>query len=140
MGIRPGDRSSRSGEYTEFRVHENPPTTEGSDEQISAEIYAESGDAVEVEFCEQEPLKRVTYVLSLDGHQPNNGVVRVDSPLGRVLLGAAVGDDLQLPDTNDNVIVIGIFKGIDEPRRPSAPTGLSPKPRWPKPALRLISL
>jgi hypothetical protein len=80
----------------------------------------EPGDAVEVEFTEQEPPKRATYVIS--SHHTGNGVVQIDSHIGRVLLGAAVGDDLVCPDTNESIIVMGIFKGWGESEE-SAPIG-----------------
>lgn len=76
----------------------------------------EVGDAIEIELSEQDPPQRVTYLLSLVSHNLNNGVVRVDSPIGQLLLGAAVGDDLQLPDSGEPAIVVGIFKGRGEPQ------------------------
>jgi hypothetical protein len=61
----------------------------------------------------------------MNSHHTGNGVVGIDSPIGKVLLGAAVGDDLLFPDTNESIIVMGIFKGRDEPE-PLPPMGHSP--------------
>jgi hypothetical protein len=55
-------------------------------EYVSVELCAEPGDGVEIEFSERDPTKRESFVISLDSHNPNNGVVRVDSPLGQMLL------------------------------------------------------
>jgi very-short-patch-repair endonuclease len=122
MGIRPGNGATTgSHQFTEHRVLENAPTSKAAEEQVSAELFAEPGDAVEIEFSEREPPKRATYSISLNSHHPNNGIVRVDSPIGQILLGASVGDDLQFPETNENVIVIGIFKARGETPSPSSP-------------------
>ncbi len=79
---------------------------------------------MEIEFSEQEPPKRETYLISLSSHNPSSGIVRVNSPLGQMLLGVGVGDDLQFPETKENVMVIGIFKGRGE----SQPSGSSDAP------------
>jgi len=125
LGIRPGNGSTLSGEYTEHRVYESSRSQESEEEQISSGLVVEPGDAVEVVFTEQEPPKRATYVISLNSHHAGNGVVQIDSLIGRVLLGAAVGDDLVFPDTNESIIVMGIFKGRDGPE-PLPPFGYSP--------------
>ena len=127
LGIRPGSSTVSWGEYTEHRIFENAPSYDTEEEQVSNGLVVEPGDSVEVEFSEQEPPKRATYVISLNSYQTGNEVVRIDSPVGRMLLGAAVGDDLIFPDTNGNIIVTGIFKGIDQ-SQPSSPTGFSASP------------
>jgi very-short-patch-repair endonuclease len=125
LGIRPGNASTLSGEYTQHRVYESPRSQESEEEQTSNGLIVQPGDAVEVEFTEQEPPRRETYVISMNSHHTGNGVVGIDSPIGKVLLGAAVGDDLLFPDTNESIIVMGIFKGRDEPE-PLPPMGHSP--------------
>jgi very-short-patch-repair endonuclease len=111
MGIQPGNAPHLSHAYTEHRVLTEPPILSTHRPGLDAGISAEAGDAVEVEFTDEDPSKRVTFLLSLVTHDPNNGVVKIDSPIGRALLGAAVGDDLQLGENGDTVIVLGIFKG-----------------------------
>jgi len=129
LGIQPGTGTAASHQYTEYRVFEQAPTWSAGEEQVSPGMCAEAGDAVEIEFSEQEPPKRATYLISLNSHDPSSGVVRVDSSIGKVLLGAGVGDDLQIPETNENVIVTGIFKGRGEEHdagsAPELPFGLS---------------
>jgi hypothetical protein len=111
MGIQPGNAPYLSHACTERRVLAEPPTLSSDRPGLDAGICAEAGDAVEVEFTEQDPPKRDTFILSLVAHDPNSGIVKVDSPIGQALLGAVVGDDLQLGDNGDTVIVLGIFKG-----------------------------
>ena len=126
LGIRPGNGSTLSGEYTQHHVYERfDSSQESEEEQISKELVVEPGDAVEVGFVEQEPPKRATYIIGINSHHTGNDVVGIDSPIGRALLSAAVGDDLIFPDTNESIIVMGIFKGRDGPE-PLPPIGYSP--------------
>jgi transcription elongation GreA/GreB family factor len=115
-------------------VHESSDSQGSEEEQFSYELVVEPGDAVEVEFTEHEPPKRATYVISLNNHCTGNGVVGIDTPIGRVLLGAAVGDDLIFPDTNESTIVMGIFKGRDAPEH-SGSTGKAYSPTEDRPSL-----
>jgi transcription elongation GreA/GreB family factor len=120
MGIHSGHTAVQAHQYTEHRVLSEAPTSGPKVSLPADESCAEVGDAIEIELSEQDPPQRVTYLLSLVSHNPNNGVVRVDSPIGQLLLGAAVGDDLQLPDSGEPAIVLGIFKGRGEPQPPPA--------------------
>ena len=51
------------------------------------------------------------FLLNVATRQRPRQPVGSDSPIGRVLLGAGVGHDLVFPDTNESMIVTGIFKG-----------------------------
>ena len=118
----PHSATTWSHQFTEHRLLENAPTSKAAEGQLSVELFAEPGDAVEIEFSEREPPKRATYSISLNSHHPNNGIVRVDSPIGQILLGASVGEDLQFPETNEDVVVIGNFKARGEMPSPSSST------------------
>ena len=54
---------------------------------------------------------RVTRTLSIVGHdeaEPAAGLIAFSSPLGRVLMGAEPGDELEAPGTGDPLTIIAI--------------------------------
>lgn len=98
MDISPIGVGSGRHPYTEYRTLDTDALivskTEGlEDEEL--EVVAEVGDRLTLAFT-RDPRRHYVITLSKDNHDPLNGVLSIDDPAGRTLLGVVAEDEVEL--------------------------------------------
>jgi very-short-patch-repair endonuclease len=90
-----------------------------SQESLDDELYVQVGDKVQVLF-QDEPDRKVTVMISAQGHDPGNFVIHHSRPLAVALLGHAVDEEVEVQLDAGGVrtaVIVRIEKGGSEPRR-----------------------
>jgi very-short-patch-repair endonuclease len=134
MGIAPmqRDESDQSPRYTDHRVIEPeldsvPATATESDAGLFATLGIGVGDRVILLFSDDQ--KRMSVLLADDKNDLENGRLSKDSPLGKAILGAEEGDEVEfrLDDGRvRKVLIETVEKGnVTAPAPPVAPSALA---------------
>jgi very-short-patch-repair endonuclease len=99
-GIQPMTPDSRPDRYTEQRVAEASDPNRAVQEQppempvATTESGIKTGDSIVVRFLDDN--KTTSFILSRDRHDPVNGLVGVETPFGKQLLGYNEEDEIEV--------------------------------------------
>lgn len=100
-GIRPAPAEYFPERYTEQRVADmkpglKPKTTETGATAVSPDGGIKVGDSIVVRYLDDN--KTTSFVLSRDRHDPVNGLVGAETPLGKQIIGFNEEDEIEIED------------------------------------------
>jgi transcription elongation GreA/GreB family factor len=116
-GIQPTTADSRPERYTEQRVAKAVSADRVTDDEVPRTTPAQResgikiGDSVVIRFLDDQ--KTTSFVLSCDRHDPVNGLVGAETPLGKQLLGFNEEDEIEVntDGRNRRVLIVRAERG-----------------------------
>jgi transcription elongation GreA/GreB family factor/very-short-patch-repair endonuclease len=116
-GIQPTTADSRPERYTEQRVAKAVSADRVTDDEVPRTTAAQResgikiGDSVVIRFLDDQ--KTTSFVLSCDRHDPVNGLVGAETPLGKQLLGFNEEDEIEVntDGRNRRVLIVRAERG-----------------------------
>jgi transcription elongation GreA/GreB family factor len=99
--VRPAPAEYLPERYTEQRIADmkpglKPKTTETGATAVSPDGGIKVGDSIVVRYLDDN--KTTSFVLSRDRHDPVNGLVGAETPLGKQIIGFNEEDEIEIDD------------------------------------------